>query len=236
MIVVMPTKSGWSDDLGQLIAGLAPAIYTFELPLGSARLVTLTDAINQGIDPYLEAVFFDPPIQKDRLLKIAVQKRSLGTLVRRLMEMDTAISKELAEEICGKIGIGLTSFWRLDEFLRAYITCAFFTWTDEEEAPGGCDYRTTGCAERLFEQLAPETLHTMAEDCRKFQIENEKLLVEAGDTEQNGHDFWYTRGGHGVGFWARGYPKKVGNALSEACRKYGECNLYRGDDGKIYIY
>jgi hypothetical protein len=49
-----------------------------------------------------------------------------------------------------------------------------------------------------------------------------------------GHDFWLTRNGHGAGFWDGDLSEDVGNALTEAAKKFGECHLYVGDDGQIY--
>ena len=48
-----------------------------------------------------------------------------------------------------------------------------------------------------------------------------------------GHDFWLTRNGHGAGYWDRGLGE-VGDALTTAAEVYGSCDLYVGDDGKIY--
>ena len=54
-----------------------------------------------------------------------------------------------------------------------------------------------------------------------------------------GHDFALTRNGHGCGFWDRdseGLPKFLGDALTRVChKKFHECNLYIGDDGKAYF-
>ena len=47
-----------------------------------------------------------------------------------------------------------------------------------------------------------------------------------------GHDFWLTRNRHGAGFWDRGLGE-LGERLTEACRPYGEVNLYVTDDGKV---
>ena len=50
----------------------------------------------------------------------------------------------------------------------------------------------------------------------------------------HGHDFWLSRNGHGVGFWDLTELGEVGNALSRACTKFQNINLYVGDDGKVY--
>jgi hypothetical protein len=49
------------------------------------------------------------------------------------------------------------------------------------------------------------------------------------------HDFWLTRNHHGAGFWDGDYPEPLGKQLTELAHSYGECELYVGDDSKIYI-
>lgn len=48
-----------------------------------------------------------------------------------------------------------------------------------------------------------------------------------------GHDFALTRNGHGAGFWDRGFGD-IGDTLTDACRPYGEHNLYVDADDKIW--
>jgi hypothetical protein len=112
-------------------------------------------------------------------------------------------------------------------FLTAYVEAALWSSTvGEEGTPMDADYSAS--------DIAPETLERMRADCEDFQTANEALLDQAGDDEQNGHDFWLTRNHHGAGFWDRGYPEAVGRALTDAAHAYGECDLYVGDDGMIY--
>ena len=112
-----------------------------------------------------------------------------------------------------------------DSFTRAYIECALWSSTDDDGTQLG----------RLADSdIAPETYAKFEADCAAFQESYAELLAQAGDDAQNGHDFWLTRNGHGAGFWARGYPDAIGDALSEAARRYGSCDLYIGDDGRIY--
>lgn len=59
-----------------------------------------------------------------------------------------------------------------------------------------------------------------------------------GDNDAEGricHDFWLTRCGHGCGFWDGDYGH-IGDRLTEAAKKFGNVDLYVGDDGKIYQY
>jgi hypothetical protein len=124
-----------------------------------------------------------------------------------------------------------TKLSSLSEFARAYITCALWLF---DETPGQGNYAQGGRPDELFPQIDAASLARMAEDCRRFCEVNAELLARAGDDSQNGHDFWLTRNHHGAGFWDRGY-ESVGDLLTKAAHAYGECDLYRGDDGRIYV-
>lgn len=103
-----------------------------------------------------------------------------------------------------------------DPFLRGYLEAALFT-TDPHPPSGEYD------ASEMFPKLPEAFVEKSKADCARFEAENAELLSQAGDFEQNGRDFWYTRNGHGVGFWDRGYPDEVADPLSEAAQKFGEC-------------
>lgn len=135
------------------------------------------------------------------------------------------------------IGNAYRSWESLDAFTQGYIEAMFFTDTgtgDDEE--GGLETAS-------FDELSPDTLKGIISDCKAFQAEAEALLNEAyrrGYEEvQAGRDFWFTRNGHGVGFWDRDVLDKddLGRRLSDLCgfrTRYTECYVYRGDDGHIY--
>lgn len=118
---------------------------------------------------------------------------------------------------------------KLNSFQRQYLETALWSTNDESTEQGGepLDHNYT------IEDIAPESLTKMLADCDAFEAANDDLLALAGTREQNGHDFWLTRNGHGAGFWDRGYLI-VGEQLSDACKAYGNVDLYVGDDGLIY--
>lgn len=111
-------------------------------------------------------------------------------------------------------------FAALDSFTQGYIEAMFFT--DEERLceESGCDmpsvsFNTATMESRFvggdspgFGDLAPEALARIVADCAAFQQANTVLLAAAADRPgyddtRAGHDFWYTRNGHGVGYWDR---------------------------------
>lgn len=119
---------------------------------------------------------------------------------------------------------------KIDAFTAAYIVAALWSSTDNATPDGGEPMD----ANYSVDDIAPDSLAKMIADCAAFQAAHANLLAHAGSAEQNGHDFWLTRNGHGAGFWDRGYPDPVGDALSEAARLCGSADLYVGDDGNIH--
>ena len=128
------------------------------------------------------------------------------------------------------------AFNSLDAFTQGYIEAMFFTSTGYEEN-GDLEHATVA-------ELASETQDKICAQCAAFQEDNAALLAQAYgrqgkyerepyDARRAGHDYWYTRNGHGTGFWDRGLGE-LGDQLAKAAR-YHESTLYRGDDGLLYL-
>jgi len=118
----------------------------------------------------------------------------------------------------------------VDKFLASYIETALWSSVDEAGTP-------LDNAKYADAELADETIKRFAEDCAKFESEATAILnahdYVLGDFHV-AHDFWLTRNGDGAGFWDDDYPEPIGTLLTDLAHSYGECNLYVGDDGKIY--
>ena len=113
-----------------------------------------------------------------------------------------------------------------DMFLKGYFDTALFT-TDEHV--GHEDYIANGRADEMFPRIPLDFLEQARLDCERFKRIYSSLLSEAGDAWENGADFWYTRNGHGVGFWSRGYDEEIGNALTLMAESYREVCLDLSD-------
>jgi len=113
----------------------------------------------------------------------------------------------------------------LDPFTQAYIGAAMWTLTDNDGRP--CDHLD-------LHDIALETVARACEDCAQFKTAYAVLLDQAGTSTQNGHDFWLTRNHHGAGYWDRGYPEAIEQALTNAAHAEGEINWYVGDTGLVY--
>lgn len=114
----------------------------------------------------------------------------------------------------------------IDTVSLAYIEAAAFTdFGSDSEIPADADF-------------APEAIAAARNACADFLSANESLAlqyVNAGKTwDAFGHDLWFTRNRHGVGFWDRGLAD-IGEALTEAAHKMGEAWTYQGDNGLVYF-
>ncbi len=129
------------------------------------------------------------------------------------------------------------NFRALDSFTRGYIEAIFFT---------ECHGDNPELEHATFADVSVEMLAKIAEDCAGFQQLADADLQKAYDyapasydSERAGNDFWYTRNGHGTGFWDRGLgdlcTETVGGRLSRDAESYSRCDLYRGDDGKLHL-
>lgn len=115
---------------------------------------------------------------------------------------------------------------QLDAFTRQYIATALWASMDSHGEPLDGVY--------TIDDFAPETVAEIADDCRDFQEANAADI--GSSAEQAGHDFWLTRCRHGAGFWDGDWPHDVGRRLTAASHAYGDCNLYVGGDGLIYLF
>jgi hypothetical protein len=129
-----------------------------------------------------------------------------------------------------------------DGFLRGYLSAALWASTDESDDSGGEPLDKN----YSIEDISDEGLASAIKDCNKFIGENTPALEQTlVDDDQNGHDFWLTRNGHGTGFWDRDYTKGrpdssvvhevIEDILTESLKKFGEVSLYVGDNGKLYF-
>jgi hypothetical protein len=117
----------------------------------------------------------------------------------------------------------------LDAMIRGYAECALWSSLDDDEQP--LDERYS------IDDIDRASLAAMREDCADFvrlvadtEHPDDLDRLEPG---QIGQDFWLTRNGHGAGFWDRGLGAR-GDRLTRWANSYGSCDLYFGDDGKVY--
>lgn len=128
----------------------------------------------------------------------------------------------------------------ISEILEAYLICALWSSIDDTDQPMDDNYGTDDVA-----AVAAKEQQSEIEDwlgyCDDLGL-IESLLEHPNYNEPSkhsmeekiGHDFWLTRNGHGAGFWDRGLGQ-LGQELSDACKTFGSCDPYVGDDGLVYF-
>jgi hypothetical protein len=124
-----------------------------------------------------------------------------------------------------------------EDFFNAYVTAALWSSTGDDGEPLDARFDV--------HDIAGETLDKMLADCSAFYAANADTLASCEDhaaayfkatslDAMAGHDFWLTRCGHGAGFWDGDWPEPQAARLTAAAEKFGNVDLYLGDDGKIY--
>jgi hypothetical protein len=112
-----------------------------------------------------------------------------------------------------------------DEGYHHYVQTALWSTDDGSDEPLDANHSE--------EHLSRPTRAKMKADWMAFSSEHSDMVAKYGH-EQVAHDFWLTRNGHGAGFWDGGYEEADGKKLTASAKKFGEHNLYVGDDKKIY--
>lgn len=83
------------------------------------------------------------------------------------------------------------------------------------------------------EHVHPECLEKAKRDIDTF-VEKAGSLLDGIDEEMIGHDILLTRNHHGCGFWDRGYPKAIGDALTQIAHDMKEVTVSE-EDGVVFI-
>lgn len=125
----------------------------------------------------------------------------------------------------------------MDEFTRGFFETALWSSTDNSDDSGGDPLDKN----YSIDDFDPNCMQALTAECARFQEENQDAIetggtnVKSGDDYwRAGYDFWLTRCGHGAGFWDGDWPEPQATQLTEASEKFGNVDLYVGDDGKIY--
>lgn len=123
-------------------------------------------------------------------------------------------------------------YWILGDFAQGYVEAMFFTNCDTGDA------REDHANELGVGRLTRTSVAAIERDCDNFQGHAEAAIAAVlrhgkRDLADMGRDFWFTRQGHGVGFWegeARGYPGSTGEVLTHEAKRFGEAypEIHRG--------
>jgi len=108
---------------------------------------------------------------------------------------------------------------QFDHFMRHYLEAMCFT-----------DFETEVELPPLSQEMAVQVLR----ECGTFYLLAREYMTDDNDLEMCAHDFWYTRNGHGAGFWDGDWPEPACSKLTGFSERFGEAHVYKGDDGLLY--
>lgn len=118
----------------------------------------------------------------------------------------------------------------INSMVSGYLECALFSDIPDDDT---AVYFT-------FENISRSMLKKAYDDCKRFfdSLHIQNIFPDRPDYHAIGIDFWYTRQGHGTGFWdnyKKPYDDNTAELLTDIATGFGECYLYLGDNGKLYI-
>lgn len=137
----------------------------------------------------------------------------------------------------------------LDAFTQGYIEALFFTEnepgttrSDRNRAPKRWAKRVEEGQQKDmpgdfgFRDLAPEALATIMRDCEHFQADAKVAALIQGREAKAGRDFWYTRNGHGCGFWDGDWDDvNPGEILDLRAKTFREVDVYLGANDLVHV-
>lgn len=119
-----------------------------------------------------------------------------------------------------------------EEFILGYIDAALFVSDDMREGHETTDLRAYPVSEQTGALMRAECLGFIEGNRKPLELAYAHPGYRASDA---GADLWYTRNGHGVGFWEKSLrPDDTFDALTRAANSTGERSLFVGDDGLVY--
>lgn len=132
-----------------------------------------------------------------------------------------------------------TTQTQLVPFVRAYLVTALWSSLNDDGSPMDQEFS--------IHDFDSGTLQRAVADCDAFRAKADDIIsaaIETGlvkcgpDFDEYGraaHDFWLTRNGHGAGFWDGDWPEPMASQLTEIAKGFGVCEIYIGDNGKLYF-
>lgn len=156
-------------------------------------------------------------------------KSLLESYARKPHSSWTAKDRRDLERLAKQTGELLGQTGELDPFTQGFLEAALFSTNDQSREDGGDPLDES----YSISDFDPQAVAALARQCADFQEQNAAEL-EGFDPSEAGADFWFTRCGHGVGFWDGDYPEPQATRLTEASERFGNVDLYVGDDGVIY--
>lgn len=121
----------------------------------------------------------------------------------------------------------------LNAFIAGYFEALYFA-----DSATNCDGETVENVAGV--DMTEEAREECRQDCAQFlDLAGDKVnlaIVGSDDYDHTmaGRDFWFSRQGHGAGFWDRGLGL-VGDDLHKVAELFGEKHLYINERGLLEV-
>lgn len=130
-----------------------------------------------------------------------------------------------------------------DSFIAGYCEATLWANTrneeDPDEQPDPAWWQTPRKGWQL-DAFDVESQRRIEEVCDDFMAATEPMLRAASmirrerDMSYHGHDLALTQNHHGAGFWDRGYPRVLGDALTEAAHAQSSADAWFTDGEPVH--
>ena len=122
----------------------------------------------------------------------------------------------------------MTNKKKVELFIKEYMVALMFTENDDN-FPG--EFYPENCSMELSQELIDQCRNDCINFCNSMVTFGFFNWDDASEKEitKAAHNFWYSRNGHGVGFWEDDLE-----GLQELAESFGEFHVYQGDDQLWY--
>lgn len=130
-----------------------------------------------------------------------------------------------------------------DAFIAGYCEAMLWANTRDSDDPDNVDIEPawwqSPSRHWQLEAFSVESQRRIEEVCDDFMRATEPMLRAASmirperDMSYHGHDLALTQNHHGAGFWDRGYPRALGDALTEAAEAMGAADAWFTNDEPV---
>lgn len=128
-----------------------------------------------------------------------------------------------------------------DSFIAGYCEALLWANTMNTDDPDDDSHSPSDWAsprpDWALQAFDPESQKRIEEVCDDFLTLAEPFLRAphmSRDMSHHGHDLALTASGHGTGFWDRGYPSDISEALTSASKPYC-AEAWFGPDGVVHF-
>jgi hypothetical protein len=174
-----------------------------------------------------------------------IKLNELKVLVKRIINEELSNEIPIKQIMSGYIEAAL---WTEEERLTDKAESMYSGYDDEEDEEETeldklvkitAQFNRKSFSSFEKEHIDTDSIMNAYDDIQLFLSKIPKEILQIAFKEQSpesfGHDIWFTRNGHGAGFWDGDYSYEVEEVIMEAIKVLRKVDLVLGDDMKLYF-